>query len=113
MVGAGGRRVIGGGGGAGWTSDGVSLPGVFSRSGGDVGTSSAPSICGISLLTGEGVGEGLPGGGPEVAAVAGERTIFRFLLDRVSIFRAVAAGFPVMDGWGHATAAHGFCVGSE
>ena len=29
----------------------------------------------------------------QVAAVAGERTIFRFLLDRVSIFRAVAACF--------------------
>ena len=62
---------------------------------------------------GEGGLEGLTGGVPEVAAVAGERTIFRFLLDRVSIFRAVAAGFPAMDGWGHATAAHGFCVGSE
>ena len=66
---------------------------------------------------GEGGLEGLTGGVPEVAAVAGERTIFRFLLDRVSIVGAVAAGFPAMVGCGHTTAAAaaalGFCVGSE
>ena len=36
-----GRPVMGGGGRAGGTSGGVSLPGVLSRSGGVVGTSSA------------------------------------------------------------------------
>ena len=92
------------------------LLGVLSRSGGEVGASSAPSVCGIPLLTGEGGGDGLTGGVPEVAAVTGDRTIFRFLLDRVSIVRAAAAGFPAAAGWGHATTAAavgGFCVGSE
>ena len=56
--------MMGGGGGAGrkLTSDGVSLPGVLSRSEGEVGASSAPSVCGIPLLTGRGGGEGLTGG---------------------------------------------------
>ena len=59
---------MGGGGRAGGTSGGVSLPGVLSRSGGVVGTSSA-----------------------------------LFLRDWVSLVGAVAAGFPAMVGWGHAT----------
>ena len=70
----------------------------------------------IRLLAGEGGGEGLTGGVPEVAAVTRDRTIFCFLLDQVSIVRAVAAGFPATAGWGHATtaaAAGGFCFGSE
>ena len=79
------------------------LLGVLSRSGGEVGASSALSVCGIPLLTGEGGGDGLTGGVPEVAAVTGDRTIFRFLLDRVSIVRAAAAVFPATAGWGHAT----------
>ena len=79
------------------------LPGVLSRFGGVVGVSSAPSVCGIPQLTGEGGGE----------VLTGERITFRFLLEHDSIVGAVAAGFPATVGWGPATAAaaaaRGFC----
>ena len=69
------RRVIGGGGGGGWKC--TSAISHAEWSGGVVGSSSAPSVCGIPPTVGN---EGVAGVVHAGTSATGERTIFLFLL---------------------------------